>query len=290
MATQTGNSGTYNIYSENQYISGYVQWTETYDDATYITTNKTTITQRAYLHRTNIYSGETAVIEVPGERIMYFGESQVADSSNLNLSIAGTTTSGGGPYTEVYSASYEITHDADGSKLIELGFYMNNNYTGEGGNAFRVPKTTSNVTLMTIPRYANVTVTSSDVTERQVNVSWISDSAIDEVKSRIYLQGSTAPEWEVIETNIDKLSNQYTVTFPTTIPTGSTFTLDYSFKRKDSQLSTTETLTVTSLDSVVYIKVNDNWVKAIPYVNVNGEWKKADPYEKINGTWKYGRN
>ena len=57
MATVTGKSGTYNIKTKSSAISGYVQWTETYDDATYITTNQTTITQTVYLHRTNTYSG-----------------------------------------------------------------------------------------------------------------------------------------------------------------------------------------------------------------------------------------
>lgn len=157
MATRTGRSGTYNISTANSYISGYVQWTETYDDSTYISTNKTTVTQVAYLHRTNTYSGTTSITNISGQRTAYFGSDTVTDTSNITLSIAGSSSSSGGPYTEVYRASKEIQHDSDGGKNLDLGFYMTNSASGAGGNAFKVSKTTSNVTLTTIPRQATLT-------------------------------------------------------------------------------------------------------------------------------------
>ena len=160
MATRTGRSGTYNISTENQYISGYVQWTETYDDSTYTATNKTTVTQVAYLHRTNIYSGTTSITNISGQRTAYFGSDTVTDTSNMTLSIAGNSSSSGGSYTEVYRASKEIQHDSDGGKSLSLGFYMTNSASGAGGNAFRVSKTTSNVTLTTIPRASSVSCSS----------------------------------------------------------------------------------------------------------------------------------
>ena len=83
MAIVNGKSGTFNISTQNQYINGYVAWQETYDDSTYISTNKTTVTIRAYLHRTNIWSGTTYITNIQGQRIAYFGSETVVDNSNL---------------------------------------------------------------------------------------------------------------------------------------------------------------------------------------------------------------
>ena len=149
MATVNGKSGTFNISTQNPYISGYVKWQETYDDTTYISTNKSKVTLTAYLHRTNIYGGATYITNYPGQRIAYFGNENVTNNSNISLSIAGNTSSSGGAYTQVFSASKEITHGNDGSKTLTIGFFM----TVYGENtAFEVAKTTANITLTTIPR------------------------------------------------------------------------------------------------------------------------------------------
>ena len=156
MAIVNGKSGTFNISTENPYISGYVKWQETYDDATYIQTNKSTVTITAYLHRTNIYSGETYLYGYPITRTAYFADETVTDNSVYNLKVAGNTSSSGGAYTQVYTASKEITHSTDGSRTITVGFYMYNSSDGVAGTSFRVAKTTANATLTTIPRGSTV--------------------------------------------------------------------------------------------------------------------------------------
>lgn len=201
-----------------------------------------------------------------------------------DLSNSGDLGSGDYRSTTLGSATGYITHNTDGTKSVSFSGSFDPTAWGQ------TLSVSGSADLPTIPRYANITLTTSNVTENSVQVSWSSDSTIDEVRNRTYLQGATAPVWEVIETNISKTSNTYTVVFPASAQTGSTFVVEYDFKRSDSQLRTEEATTVTTLDSVVYININGTWKKAIPYINVNGEWKKAMAYEKINGTWKYGKN
>lgn len=166
MAIVNGKSGTFNISTKNSAISGYVKWQETYDDSTYSATNKSTITMTAYLHRTNIYSGETFLTNYPAQRVAYFGSENVTNNSNVTFSIPGNTSSSGGSYIQVYSASKEITHDNDGSKSISIGFYMTvyNEHT-----SFEVPKTTSTATLTTIPRATTPTLSATSITANGSN-------------------------------------------------------------------------------------------------------------------------
>lgn len=169
MAIVNGKSGTFNIYTNNTYISGYVKWQETYDNATYAQTNKTTVTLTAYLHRTNIYSGQTYFKGASVTRTAYFGSENVTNTSIQDMSLEGsssngTPTSGGGPFAQVYTASKEITHDSDGNKSITLGFAMSNNVSGVAGNSFTVPKTTATVSLTTVPRATTPTLSSTTIT------------------------------------------------------------------------------------------------------------------------------
>ena len=169
MAIVNGKSGTFAIYTENASISGYVAWQETYDNATYSTTNKSTVKLTAYLHRTNIYSGETYLLGYSVTRTAYFGNETVTSTGAVDLRVAGssangTPTSGGGPFTQVYTASKEITHNADGDKSLTVGFYMYNSQSGVAGNSFRVAKTTANITLTTIPRATTPTLSATSVT------------------------------------------------------------------------------------------------------------------------------
>jgi hypothetical protein len=152
MATIVAQTGSFNISTHNPYISGYVQWRETYDDSTYIATNKTKVEMRAYLHRTNIYDGATYITNTPVTRIMHFGDEQLSDESSVSFSIPGNTSASGGEYIAVYSALKEITHNADGSKSLNLGFHMWNTESGVAGDSFRVPTVRHTVQLITIPR------------------------------------------------------------------------------------------------------------------------------------------
>ena len=76
MAMVEGKSGTFNISTKNQYISGYAEWKETYDDSKYATDNETTVKIEVWLHRTNIYSGATYITNGTFTKIGYFGANE----------------------------------------------------------------------------------------------------------------------------------------------------------------------------------------------------------------------
>lgn len=160
MAWVNGKSGTYNISTNNAPISGYVYWSERYD----IANNKSEISQVAYLHRTNIYDGNTWFENGTVTRTAFFGSETVATTVVTSMTIKGNTSSGGGEYLEVYSAVKEVPHNADGSMSITLGFSMSNNVGGVAGNSFTVPKTTATVSLTTIPRATKPSLSATTVT------------------------------------------------------------------------------------------------------------------------------
>ena len=84
MAIITGRSGTFNISTANQYISGYVKWVETYDSDTYAETYLSTITMTAYLHRTNTYNQDTYA-STEFYRTMVIGGNVLGDTSTLMI-------------------------------------------------------------------------------------------------------------------------------------------------------------------------------------------------------------
>jgi hypothetical protein len=217
MAIVNGKSGTFNISTKNSAISGYVKWQETYDNATYTTTNKSTITMTAYLHRTNIYDGATFLTNYPAQRIAYFGGENVTNNSNVTFSIPGNTSASGGAYIQVYSASKEITHDNDGSKSISIGFYMTvyNEHA-----AFEVPKTTSTATLTTIPRATTPTLSATSVTANGSNSITITiDPAASSFKHRLrYAFGSyTSAYLGFYKDGVQMTTTDYTAQGKTTI-------------------------------------------------------------------------
>ena len=245
MAIVNGKSGTFNISTYNSAISGYVAWQETYDDSNYSSTNKSTIKMDVYLHRTNIYSGITNLYNVGGCRIAYFDNEEVRDDSNLTLEIAGNSSSSGGPYTKVYSASKEITHDDDGSKTITLGYYMTNYWeSGSASNAFKVDKTTSKVTLTNIPRYGTSYQSLKSKTSTSITMNWSSDNTVD------YLWYSTnnGSTWTGVDV-ADGKSGTYTIP---NLSANTTYNIKTRIRRKDSQLTTdSSNLSVTTYAKTV---------------------------------------
>lgn len=160
MAWVNGKSGTYNISTNNAPISGYVKWEEKYD----VVANKSLVTQTAFLHRTNIYEGATYFYGGTVTRTAFFDSETVGTTVVTDMSVPGNTSSSGGAYVQVYSASKEIAHNTDGSKSITLGFSMSNNVGGVAGNSFTVPKTTATVALTTIPRATKPSLLATTVT------------------------------------------------------------------------------------------------------------------------------
>lgn len=240
MATVNGKSGTFAIYTKNSNINGYVKWTETYDNATYINTNKTTVKLEMYLHRVNIYNAPIS-ISASGVRNAYFGADYISDTSKLNITIPANTSANGGAYVKVFEASKDITHNSDGNKTLDVGFYMNNDLSESVGEAFRVPKTLSNITLTKIPKRAVITHALSSVTETSARIKWTSDSTIDYIWYSIDNGGTfTGIDIE------DATSGVYEIKG---LKANKTYNIKTRARRKDSQLDTTVgTLAVTTYD------------------------------------------
>lgn len=136
-------SGKFNISTANQYISGYVEWTET---NTSIQNNTSVINLKVYLRRTNTYTGAaTQIKNVNLTRKFYINGETISTTQAATITIPNS-----GAYVLVASTSKTINHDADGSKKnMSIGFEMS---TSTGITGFKVSKTTSTATLDTIPR------------------------------------------------------------------------------------------------------------------------------------------
>lgn len=122
MATIIGQSGKFDITTANPYISGYVEWQETYDSEKYLETKKSKVSIKVYLHRTNTYTGRT-YINATATRYAYIGDNVVGGDERVFLEIYA-----GGSYTEVFSAEAEIEHNSSTGEAnnILIGFEMSN--------------------------------------------------------------------------------------------------------------------------------------------------------------------
>lgn len=247
MAWVNGKSGTYNISTNNSAISGYVYWSERYD----IANNKSEVSQIAYLHRTNIYDGNTWFENGTVTRTAFFGSETVPTTVVTSMTIKGNTSANGGEYLQVYSAVKEIAHNADGTKSITLGFSMSNNVGGIAGNSFTVPKTTAAVTLTAIPRATTPTLSAATVTMGStINITLSPADSTFKHKIR-YEFGSLASQIEGIKSNGTQITayflpgGTYTFTPPVElanqIPSANSGTaklIIYTYRHDDTHVGT----------------------------------------------------
>lgn len=254
MAWVNGKSGTYNISTNNAPISGYVKWEEQYD----VSTNKSKVTQTAYLHRTNIYDGKTYFYSGTATAKTFFGDEAV-DEVFTSMEIAGNTSASGGAYTTVSSKSKEIAHNADGSKSITLGFSMSNNLGNDVvGKSFTVPKTTATVALTTIPRATKPSLSATTVTMgNSINITLSAADSSFKHKIR-YEFGSLVSQINGVKSNNNDIvaetfysSGTFTFTPPTSlsseIPSANSGTaklIIYTYKSDGTHIGT-ETANIT---------------------------------------------
>lgn len=137
----------FNVTTSNQYISGYVEYIETFEDD-YLETNKSTVTATLFLHRTNNYSGEPT-------SSTSCSCSFVIDGETITKNLGKITIPNGGAYANCGSASKEITHNDDGSKQITISVSYVMNYINLTANA-----SSDTIKLTTIPRASEVACSS----------------------------------------------------------------------------------------------------------------------------------
>lgn len=135
----------FNVITSNQYISGYVEYIETFGD-NYLETNKSTVTATLFLHRTNNYSGDPT-------SSTSCSCSFVIDGATITKNLGKITIPNGGAYVNCGSASKEITHKDDGSKEITISVSYVMNYINLTANA-----SSGTIKLTTIPRASSIAI------------------------------------------------------------------------------------------------------------------------------------
>ena len=123
-----------------------------------------------------------------------------------------------------------IGANPDGNKYVTFSC----KYAPGASNSY-LPKgntITSSINMPTIPRYATVTTTTSNVTETTVNVNWSSNAAIKQYQYRLTYDGTTH-SWVTVESNVNKTSGSYTISGLTP---NKSYRIDFDYLRSDSGL------------------------------------------------------
>ena len=152
------------------------------------------------------------------------------------------------------SGTIDVAHKNDGT-ADDISFTLHGKvfYNGDENKS-------GTLSLSTIPRYASVSTSNSDITENSVKISWSSNSAISQVKYRL-----NGGNWVDVEDNVNKTSGTYTIN---NLSSNTNYTIDFDYKRKDSGL----------------------WSYSAGY-SPGFSIKTYDyPYIQNYGTWKIGSN
>ena len=180
----------------------------------------------------------------------------------------------------IISGSADVTHNNDGTKSVQIEGSV---YDSAWGWNFVFGELCY---LPTIPRYATVTTSTSNVTDTTVDVSWSSNAAVDQVQYRL-----NSGSWVDVETGVDKTSGSYTIR---NLSPGTTYTIDFDYKRKDSQqwsysagYAGSSTITTrrypvpsTTISNITQTSVQINWstdvnVDTAQYRLNSGSWVNA---------------
>lgn len=185
---------------------------EIIENSTNIGSNTSSVTVNSYLGRPNSASyfggNGTVSINCNGEVRSY------------NKTFTYPTNVGAGGWVLIQSETFTVTHNADGSKSIDISSSLSNaNFSPNSASA------SGSITLTKIPRYASITsfiVNKRD--ETSVSVSWNADATCDYA----WYSKDNGSNWSNLPTN--------------GIITGLSANTSYNFKlrvrRKDSQLTT----------------------------------------------------
>jgi len=124
------------------------------------------------------------------------------------------------------SGSFIKYHNNDGS-VSDISFSLYGSVFTSAENEYK-----GTLSMESIPRYAKVSTSTSNLTETSVKINWSSDAAISQVQYRLTVDGSTG-SWIDVETGVNKTSGSYTISGLTP---GKSYKIDYDYKRKDSEL------------------------------------------------------
>ena len=199
-----------NFDTSNQYIKYRIVVTE---NSTSIADNTSNVTVQVQVWRTN--TGYTTY----GSGDCYC----TINGNNYSQEITPDQEFTYNSYTQVFSQTVNIPHNADGSKTIYVSSYISHNRFSSSSQGF-------NVTLTKIPRYATSNQSLSSKTETTIRMNWSSDSTID------YIEYSTnnGSSWAAVG-SVNSTSGSYTIN---NLAANTTYNIKTRVRRKDSQLKT----------------------------------------------------
>lgn len=144
-------SGTINVTTDNQYISGHISWSSTPDTPN----NQSTVTATLYLSRTN--TGYTTT----GSGTFYITINGTSKSNSQSFSISYNSN------TTMVSNSVVVAHNSDGNKSISISCSG-----GMPGTSLGSTSGSATVTLDTIPRSSTISSFNNFTIGTSFNVSF----------------------------------------------------------------------------------------------------------------------
>lgn len=218
--------------TSNQYIKYRIIVTE---NSQSIANNTTNITVTVSVWRTN--TGYTSY----GSGTCYCGINGTTYSASITPSQKFTYNS----YTQVFSKTLNIGHNADGSKTIWVSSLINHSVFSSSDQGF-------NVTLTKIPRYATSTQSLSSKTETTITMLWRSDSTID----YIWYSSNNGSSWTGVNV-ADGTSGSYTISG---LRANTSYNVKTRVRRKDSQLTTDSSALSVTTYNYPYATTSNNFI------------------------------
>ena len=166
---------------------------------------------------------------------------------STSQSISGAFTLAPGNTITLFSKSYTVVHDDDGSKKVTISANIGGNVMYASGSATAV--------LDTIPRYATVGQSLKDRTETTAIINWTANAVVDAV----WYSTNDGSSWTGIDA-AEGTSGSYSISG---LNAGATYKIKTRVRRKDSQLiSESSALSVSTYtypyaDSMPDFKIGD---------------------------------
>lgn len=220
-------SGSWTAATGNSYIQLMVNWSASSNGTA---ANSSHVAVSAYIRRTN--SGYTSYGTVSTYGVV---DSRQQNETNFSVSISNPNT-----WTLIYAKEWDVGHNSDGSKQINIHIWGSGNFSIGSYN------TDKTVTLDKIPRYTSISKWEcAEVGKTYAKLNWATADVADWV--RVYLNDSS--QWTDNPGSVNGTSGSFVYTgaaasgasipSTSTLLPGTTYKLKCWARRKDSQLATT---------------------------------------------------
>lgn len=274
---------TFNVTTSNKYISGYVEYNETFNED-YISTNKSTLTATLYLHRTNNYSGTPTS---SSNCTLTF----VIDGTTYPMNIGTKTIPNDKSYVNIGSASKEITHNNDGSYSTSISVSYNMPYS----NLSISNQNSGTIYLTTIPRASSIACSSPYIGDNAIiSIDKKSSSFTHTLTYKIgTLTGTIATKTSstTLQLNTSEISDQiytlipndkeiqgtiYCTTYSGDTQIGDTKSTTFNLYAKESACKPDVSATIVDTNTSV-TNITDKFIKYIskPKVTINATAKNS---------------